>query len=368
VSYDDLWITNDGKLDAVTSKRDQVGADLVILLMDYVGTDEFGNSLLGRVAEVGAQSSSAFGIVSVNGTIPLFVFEHEVGHLMGGTHDDDTRLIPFTNARGFYYPNGSGSFCTIMVRGGLQNYCQRLQIYSTPQMTIYSGSNPNGVPAGNTHTNYAADIWTNYTPVVSAFRTPPPPPAPLAVTMSGPTYVDTKTSATYTASVSGGGPGTVTYAWYRRDTGSSTFYYTGCNTQSCTQQSAFSDFEIKVTVAKGNETQSLTRYVTVGGDFISATGEDGSSPAAFEVFAPHPNPVRSASNLGFRLADDASVTVRIYDALGREVAEVVNGSYAAGEHAIPFERDGLPAGVYLYQINATTAEAVFSASNRLILL
>lgn len=79
-------------------------------------------------------------------------------------------------------------------------------------------------------------------------------------------------------------------------------------------------------------------------------------PTTLTVLAPHPNP--TAANIAFRFALPASdvVSVRIYDALGREVAHpVLDVPYAAGEHAVQWNASGLSAGVYLVRVETPTA-------------
>ncbi|MDX1420024.1 MAG: T9SS type A sorting domain-containing protein, partial [Rubricoccaceae bacterium] len=50
----------------------------------------------------------------------------------------------------------------------------------------------------------------------------------------------------------------------------------------------------------------------------------------------------------------SSVSVRVFDALGREVTAAWSGALGAGRHAVPLEASSLPAGVYL--VRAVTAD------------
>lgn len=73
-----------------------------------------------------------------------------------------------------------------------------------------------------------------------------------------------------------------------------------------------------------------------------ATGASERTPLAII-----PNPVNEHAVVRFTLPATQDVTVLLYDALGRQVAEVFNGSAVAGINTIPIGRGiMLPAGVY----------------------
>ena len=54
--------------------------------------------------------------------------------------------------------------------------------------------------------------------------------------------------------------------------------------------------------------------------------------------------------------DNTNVTLKIYDALGREVATLVNAKQAPGEYSVQFNAEsalgGLPSGIYFYALRA----------------
>jgi alpha-glucosidase (family GH31 glycosyl hydrolase) len=69
---------------------------------------------------------------------------------------------------------------------------------------------------------------------------------------------------------------------------------------------------------------------------------------------PSPNPVRSSATLYYSLSTRSRVTLRVYDALGRRVATVVDGVRDEGPHRVrlaPGPR-GLASGLYVYRIVA----------------
>ncbi|MDZ7267521.1 MAG: multicopper oxidase domain-containing protein [candidate division KSB1 bacterium] len=66
----------------------------------------------------------------------------------------------------------------------------------------------------------------------------------------------------------------------------------------------------------------------------------------------HPNPFTHATTIRYEIAapQPAAVDLKVYDALGREVATLVRQRQAAGHYEIPFQGNRLPAGVYFVKL------------------
>jgi hypothetical protein len=82
------------------------------------------------------------------------------------------------------------------------------------------------------------------------------------------------------------------------------------------------------------------------GLFASATPQ-----APVEVVV-SPNPFAALTTLHFALAEAAEVRLAVYDALGREVAVLLDRPLGAGRHAVKFDGRGLAAGAYGYRLVA----------------
>jgi hypothetical protein len=66
----------------------------------------------------------------------------------------------------------------------------------------------------------------------------------------------------------------------------------------------------------------------------------------------HPNPFAEHTSIRFKLAVAGSVTLKIYNALGREIATLLkNEWFPAGEHFVNFSASSVPSGMYLYRID-----------------
>mgnify|MGYP006173141325 CR=1 FL=1 len=88
-----------------------------------------------------------------------------------------------------------------------------------------------------------------------------------------------------------------------------------------------------------------------GGGGGVATEPPAELPGGFALDQNYPNPFNPATVIPFTLSEGAHVTLKVYDALGREVATLVEGFRAPGTHRVTWRADGLPSGPYLYRLD-----------------
>ena len=84
---------------------------------------------------------------------------------------------------------------------------------------------------------------------------------------------------------------------------------------------------------------------------------DGTIPRSHELAQNFPNPFNPTTSIRYGLSEEVSVTLKIYNMLGQEVATLVNSHQTAGYHSI--EWDGRNAagqkavsGIYIYRLKA----------------
>jgi hypothetical protein len=66
----------------------------------------------------------------------------------------------------------------------------------------------------------------------------------------------------------------------------------------------------------------------------------------------YPNPFNPSTTISFGLSAHSYVSLRIFDAIGREVAVLVSKDLPAGYHAVQWDAANMPSGIYLYRLHA----------------
>ena len=75
-------------------------------------------------------------------------------------------------------------------------------------------------------------------------------------------------------------------------------------------------------------------------------------PSMPALHAAYPNPFAARTAVAFDLAEAGRVRLAVYDALGREVAVLLDGAVEAGRHEAVLDATALPSGVYLVRLEA----------------
>ena len=87
-------------------------------------------------------------------------------------------------------------------------------------------------------------------------------------------------------------------------------------------------------------------------------------PTYFSLDQNYPNPFNPATTISFSLPSQSFVSLKVFDALGREVDVLLSEELTAGTYSQQWVPKGLSTGVYLYRLQAGN----FVKTNKLILL
>lgn len=85
---------------------------------------------------------------------------------------------------------------------------------------------------------------------------------------------------------------------------------------------------------------------------FSLSTENLSKIETFILHQNYPNPFNPATVISYQLAVNSIISLKIFDALGREVAVLEDGLRNAGSHTVNFDASTLSSGVYFYRLEA----------------
>jgi len=93
-------------------------------------------------------------------------------------------------------------------------------------------------------------------------------------------------------------------------------------------------------------------------------------PKNFTLTQNYPNPFNPTTTIGYDLPRAARISLKIYDAVGREVVTLMEGVQDAGFKSIQWDASAVSSGVYMYQLNAKDVEGngTFNKVRKMILL
>lgn len=122
---------------------------------------------------------------------------------------------------------------------------------------------------------------------------------------------------------------------------------------------------------QASATYSYTLYaVDVNGtrrQMATASATPTSEPVTvteYALYQNYPNPFNPKTNIVFDLVESGTVTLTVYNPMGQQVAQLVNGSLNMGRHAVSFDASNLPSGMYLYRLETPS----FSATRKMLLM
>lgn len=92
--------------------------------------------------------------------------------------------------------------------------------------------------------------------------------------------------------------------------------------------------------------------------FVPVTGYIEPMADKFLLNQNYPNPFNPSTEINFSLLEDAIVSLKIYDVLGREVATLLRNEYlVAGDESVTFDAANIPSGVYFYRIHIQSLDS-----------
>ncbi len=111
--------------------------------------------------------------------------------------------------------------------------------------------------------------------------------------------------------------------------------------------------EFSITVYSGAfASEAVVRYVEVLDQIMTSNENELGLPKEFSLRQNYPNPFNPSTNIEFALPEQAEVSLKVYNLLGREIYTLVSEKMNAGNHKVEFNASGLSTGLYFYRIQA----------------
>jgi hypothetical protein len=96
--------------------------------------------------------------------------------------------------------------------------------------------------------------------------------------------------------------------------------------------------------------------ITAVGEFsvgvVSNDEQSNNLPEEYSIKQNYPNPFNPATAIEYSMPEEGFVTMKVYNAIGKEVTTLVNEVKQPGNYKLTFDASLLPSGVYFYRIKA----------------
>lgn len=344
----------------VATLRNEHAADFVVLMIDDIPSNVAGKATLNNFSTI--RADSAFAVVTKSKSYDTynkyFVFAHEVGHLIGGMHQNHIQHNDSYYSRRGYEPDIYSK--TIMASG------------DAPGAYILRWSDPNHIsqpPGGpcppkfpncnapvpyGTSTNNMVAAWSNFSSAASGFKS-----------FYSPKNLTVSTGSPYGEPVLDWDDHPAeNFDYYQifRKTSISNFQIIATSTNStytdwtvANKYSATTQFQYAIrAVNTRGENSSYSNSVFYDGELMSykTINSLDSAPSSFDLKNNYPNPFNPTTTISFALPEKSKVRINVYNINGQLVSSLVNEVKPAGSFDISFEASGLASGVYIARMTA----------------
>lgn len=97
---------------------------------------------------------------------------------------------------------------------------------------------------------------------------------------------------------------------------------------------------------------------------IGINNNQSIAPSSFRLLQNYPNPFNPSTKIKFVLERYSHVNIKIFDAAGSEILQLVNKDMTNGEYSIDFNAKDLPSGIYFYKMEAKD----YSETRKMVLI
>ena len=77
-------------------------------------------------------------------------------------------------------------------------------------------------------------------------------------------------------------------------------------------------------------------------------------PSDYALFNNYPNPFNPSTTISFSIPSEEFVSLKIFNSLGEEVADLINETKPAGNYSVSFDASELTSGIYFYKLKTSS--------------
>ena len=96
----------------------------------------------------------------------------------------------------------------------------------------------------------------------------------------------------------------------------------------------------------------------------TSVAEHNTQPSTYALSQNYPNPFNPTTLIRYQIPSAGRVTLRVYNLIGQQVAELVNNTQEAGRYQVSWDASHLPSGIYFYRL----ASGGFTQTRKLTLV
>ncbi len=112
-----------------------------------------------------------------------------------------------------------------------------------------------------------------------------------------------------------------------------------------------------------NPSESFS-IILIRGTVVGTEETDSNLPDSYALYNNYPNPFNPTTKIEYSIPKTSNVELKVFDILGREVADLVNEEKPAGNYTVNFNASKLSSGIYFYRIKSNE----FIQTKKMILL
>lgn len=106
------------------------------------------------------------------------------------------------------------------------------------------------------------------------------------------------------------------------------------------------------------------RYGVFSTNEVSTIDYSPSPIPQYYLLNNYPNPFNPTTKISFAISKSSNITLKVYDALGREISTLIDEYMEAGNYLVSFDASELASGIYFYRLLSDT----YSDTKKMVLL